>query len=139
MDPHQNFMKWGEMARKFLGNDFWGDMMETMPSSGPKADVFHGKDEVLVLVDLPGVEDINQIQLRVEDDALLIKGRLNPRHTHYQANLQERFYGDFERRIKLGTSVVRKNSSARYRKGILEVRLLRAGMDTDFHTIRIRD
>ena len=49
MDPHQNFMKWGEMARKFLGNDFWGDMMETMPSSGPKADVFHGKDEVLVL------------------------------------------------------------------------------------------
>ena len=102
MDPHQNFMKWGEMARKFLGNDFWGDMLETMPSSGPKADVYHGHDEVLVLIDLPGVEDISQIQLQVEEDTLLVKGRVNPRHTHYQANLQERFYGDFERRISWG-------------------------------------
>lgn len=139
MDPHQNFLKWGEMARKFLGNDFWGDMMETMPSSGPKADVFHGNNDVLVLVDLPGVEDVSQIQLRVEDDTLLIKGRIHPRHTHYEAVLQERYFGDFERKIRLGTSVTRKNSSARYRKGVLEVRLLKTGMDADGHTIRIRD
>ncbi|PTX60709.1 HSP20 family protein [Melghirimyces profundicolus] len=139
MDPHQNFMKWSQLAKKFLGDDFWSDVIEHLPATVPKADVYHGDHELLVLVDLPGLENVNQIRLSVEGDALLVKGRMSPRQTHYEPVLQERYTGDFERRIQLGASVNRKNSSARYRKGVLEVRLPRGEVESDSPSIRIRD
>ncbi|SMO75634.1 Hsp20/alpha crystallin family protein [Melghirimyces algeriensis] len=139
MDPNQNFIKWSEMAKKFLGEDFWSDVMDVIPTSGPKVDVYHGDYEVLVLVDLPGVEDISQIQLRVQDDTLMIRGRLNSRKTHYEPVIQERYIGDFERNIELGTNVTQKNSSARYRKGVLEIHLPKSDRESYRSSIRIRD
>jgi HSP20 family protein len=145
-DQQQHFQKWSQLARKFLGDDFWSDLMSASPttssassSNGPKADVYHTQNEVIVLVDLPGIEDIHLLDLRVNEDTLYIKGHIPTRYANYDSTLSERLSGDFERSIPLGTTVTRQRSSARYRKGLLEVRLNRVHAPRTQHRIRVRD
>lgn len=68
VNNHQDFTKWTQLAQKFLGDDFWSGMMEMIPGSDIKVDVYHSQNEVIVLVDLPGIRDMNQIDLRIEGD-----------------------------------------------------------------------
>ncbi|MBN2911042.1 Hsp20/alpha crystallin family protein [Polycladomyces sp. WAk] len=145
-DQQQHFQKWSQLARKFLGDDFWSDVMSAYPatsspssSGGPKADVYHTQNEVIVLVDLPGIEDIHLLDLRIQDDTLYIKGNIPARYANYDATLSERLSGDFERSIPLGATVTRQHSSARYRKGLLEVRLHKMHAPRAQHRIRVQD
>jgi HSP20 family protein len=145
-DQQQHFQKWSQLARKFLGDDFWSDVMNASPatpssssSGGPKADVYHTRNEVIVLLDLPGIEDIHLLDLRIQDDTLYIKGHIPARYANYDATLSERLSGDFERSIPLGATVTRQHSSARYRKGLLEVRLSKVHATRTQHRIRVQD
>ncbi len=52
VNNYQDFTKWTHLAQKFLGDDFWSGMMEAIPSSNIKVDVYHTQNEVIVLVDL---------------------------------------------------------------------------------------
>lgn len=137
---YQDFTKWTHLARKFLGDDFWSGMMDTLPGSGSmiKADVYQTQNEVIVLVDLPGIRDMRQIDLRVDGDTLLIKGQYTSPYEHYEATLNERPKGEFERVVQLGAKVTKQNSRARYQKGVLEVRLFKVNRDGS-HRIQIRD
>ncbi|GGE27039.1 putative 15 kDa heat shock protein [Marinithermofilum abyssi] len=123
MNQDKNFEKWSKLARKFLGDDFWGDMMEAVPTAGPKADVYHGQQEVVVLIDLPGIENVKDVDVRIDGDTLWVKGERPNRYAHYNAKVTERNTGAFERKIHLGALVSKKQSSASYRKGVLEIRL----------------
>lgn len=142
-DQQQHFQKWSQLARKFLGDDFWSDVLNASPatssSGGPKADVYHTRNEVIVLVDLPGIEDIHLLDLRIEGDTLYVKGHIPTRYANYESTLNERLSGDFERSIPLGATVTRQHSSARYRKGLLEVRLNKVHAQSNPHRIRVQD
>lgn len=126
MDPHQQFSKWSRLARQFLGEDFWSDMGETFPADkegggGPPVDIFHGNDEVLVRIEVPGIQDLSQVVLRVEGKELWIKGEIPSRQTYYQAVRRECRSGTFERKVDLGVNVDRRQHRARYRRGIIEL------------------
>lgn len=138
MEPSSNLMKWTQLARQFLGEDFWSDVMNAVPDSGPKADVYHTRNEVIVLVDLPGIEDINQVQLRLDGQHLLIKGTIPSRYDQLEVSVSERPKGEFQRSIPLGAWVTRHKGSARYRRGVLEVRLPKVPAPKTAR-IRVRD
>lgn len=138
VNNHQDFTKWTQLAQKFLGDDFWSGMMEMIPGSDIKVDVYHSQNEVIVLVDLPGIRDMNQIDLRIEGDELLIKGQHTSPYEYREVILNERPKGSFERKIKLGALVTKQNSTARYRKGVLEIRLLKVNKSGS-QRIQIRD
>jgi len=68
--------KWVQLADRFLGEDFWSDLEKEVPDSVPKVDVYHTRSEVIVLVDLPGMEDLSRLQLRTDGQHLMIKGNI---------------------------------------------------------------
>jgi HSP20 family molecular chaperone IbpA len=143
MDPQQQFAKWSRLARQFLGEDFWADMSETLPTdqtNRPPVDVYHGKDDVLVLIEIPGIQDLSQIGLRVEGRFLHLRGEIPPRATHYRAVLRERNTGSFERKVDLGVAVQRQYHRARYRRGVIELLLKKErGTRAESPSIRVSE
>jgi HSP20 family protein len=119
---------WNHLARQLLGEDFFEEMAEVAKSNEPdihqypNADVYHGKNEVIVVVELPGMEDINSLDLHIEGDTLLLKGYFPNPYQSYQISHAERVRGTFQKTIPLGVVVSPKYTHARYRKGILEIR-----------------
>ncbi|WP_131926479.1 Hsp20/alpha crystallin family protein [Hazenella coriacea] len=120
-----DFTKWNQLARQFLGEDFFQDMMDgpLKQGQGPYADVYQGQNEVIVVIDLPGMEDINSLDIRVEGALMKIKGFITSPYQGYPTITTERQRGEFEKTINLGNDVSNKYTSARYRKGVLEIRL----------------
>lgn len=123
----QHIQRWNDVARQFLGDDFFsgftsGAEESDEVKSGPPADVYHHESEVIVLIDLPGIENIQDIEVRVQDGKLKLKGKLGTPYHGYRIASQERQTGEFEKVINLVENVSNRYTSAKYRKGVLELR-----------------
>ncbi|MBW5444940.1 Hsp20 family protein [Cohnella sp. CFH 77786] len=136
--------KWLELAKNLTGNDFWSDMFEqprpqqpagpavpeggSIPNGGswrfPAADVLASDREIVVLIDLPGVEK-EDIQLAVGDETLYVKGEAKPLFPGYSPVSAERFTGSFERPIGLPARIDGQASQIRasFHQGTLIVRI----------------
>lgn len=134
-----NFDKWRQIAKDFLGEDFWSDVSGMGSVNQAKADVIHSMNEVIVLIDLPGIDDIDAVDIRVEGETLFIKGRIPTAYKKHERILTERNSGTFERTIPLGVPVIRQKSRANYRKGVLEIRLPMIAAGSNPRRIRISD
>ncbi|HSB68783.1 MAG TPA: Hsp20/alpha crystallin family protein [Candidatus Methylomirabilis sp.] len=90
----------------------------------PPMDVCETRDEIRVLVELPGVSQ-SQIALEIVDGVLAIKGERQPDPTFRQDQLlrMECHYGPFGRRLNLPSVIDPDQVRATYRNGVLEVRL----------------
>ncbi|GAA5215600.1 Hsp20/alpha crystallin family protein [Corallincola platygyrae] len=90
----------------------------------PAVDVVENKDQIEVTAELPDMNE-KDFQLQFDGDQLILKGQKklekegekDPKGYH----LQERFYGQFERRIPIHAAVNREGICAEYRKGVLKV------------------
>ncbi|WML44931.1 Hsp20/alpha crystallin family protein [Neobacillus sp. PS3-40] len=93
---------------------------EQSPRTFPLIDLFEGDQEVLVLIELPGVPK-DKIELGLSGNVLSIKGVAMPLHTNLNPTYSERFYGEFQRQIKLPDMVSPNDLSAKFWNGILFV------------------
>jgi HSP20 family protein len=90
----------------------------------PSVDVSETKNEVLVKAELPGLE-AKDIEVNISGDLLNIKGEKKKEeeekdeHHHYV----ERYYGTFERSLKLPFNVKTEKVEATFDKGVLKVKL----------------
>jgi len=90
----------------------------------PVADVYETGATLIFCLELPGMRQ-EEIDLRVEDDELLVQGerqmvRGGPGEQFHRV---ERSYGKFARRFRLPSHVDRESVSASFRDGVLTVRL----------------
>ncbi|WP_164491590.1 Hsp20/alpha crystallin family protein [Staphylospora marina] len=113
---------WQELVKRFLGEDFFEDVVEAATRQDPKTDVYHGPGEVIVVMDLPGLENVKSLKIKVEGEQLRVTGRLPSPYEGYQIRMVERKAGEFEKVIPLGATVSSKRVIARYRRGVLELR-----------------
>ena len=83
-------------------------------------------DEVVVRIEAPGLEE-EDFSVSVQDGQLVVRGEKRwereDRRAHY--HLLESAYGAFERRFPLPCAVESDRAQARYRNGVLSVRLPR--------------
>jgi len=135
--------KWMDFAKSFTGNEFWSDLFEQPrpqdyigrspfssgkqnepPALFPSADVMTSENEILVLVDLPGVSK-EDIQLSINDEALYIKGESKPLYPSCTPVSTERFSGSFERPIGLPARIDGQTAKikATFHNGTLIVRI----------------
>jgi len=97
-------------ARSFVGE--WS----------PTVDVSETKNELVVKAELPGLE-AKDIEVNITGDLLTIKGEKKKEeeekdeHHHHI----ERYYGSFQRSIRLPVNVQRDKVEAAFDKGILKV------------------
>lgn len=111
-----------EQAYDFISN-FSGDLDEKskQPSQFPRADVWQSETELIVVIELPGLNK-KDVQLQISEDELKIKGMVqSPFPAHHKVS-SERFYGSFSRSIKLPITVDKEWASAKFTNGLLRVR-----------------
>lgn len=148
----EKLKQWMEVAKSMQGGDFWNNIFdqefakqfmngqemkgafgnptqqasrEASPErSFPLIDLLEGEEEVIVIIELPGVLKEN-IELGLNSNILTVKGKALPLHPHLKVSYSERFYGEFQRQITLPDSITSNDISAKFWNGLLIVRYSR--------------
>lgn len=125
--PHfdENFLK------DFAGMD-WQDPTGFLESLGrpkwPPVDLLETGNELIVLVEIPGLQKAGDVKVEIKNDTLKIEGEIPPGPLTSQTvktHQQERHRGKFSRGITLPASVNSKSARATYNQGILEIRFIK--------------
>jgi HSP20 family protein len=100
------------------GNGFDGLMFV------PLVEVMHRDGKLIVNVDLPGMA-VDDIQVRIDDGALIIEGERRSEHEQQDGDVWrcERSYGRFQRVIPLPEGADPETIEARFENGVLEISL----------------
>lgn len=124
-NPFLSFQR--EMNRLF--DNFFSDFSPARFEEGfggyfPNIDVKETDKEIRVEAELPGLDD-KDIDISVSDDVLTLRGekRMEKEEKESGYYRMERSYGSFHRDIALPCEVDSENVEARFRKGILTIRL----------------
>lgn len=122
-----------------FNNDFWGDRFfnQIIPKTfgdffrtgnfGPSIDVKETDQEIILEADIPGVNQ-EDLDITVEDNVVILKGETKRVETREENSyhLSERRYGSFYRTVPLPVEVKSDQATARYRNGVLELRIPKA-------------
>jgi len=117
----------GDMNRLF--DSFFGRPNEVAGGErervwAPAVDMYEMEDEVVVVVDLPGLNQ-KDIHLSISGDMLTIRGERpwNPLAEERGYQRGERWFGQFQRMLPLPMPVHSDQVKAAYREGVLTVTL----------------
>lgn len=96
------------------------------PLLAPAVDVYETDQEVVVIVETPGMRD-QDVLLEVDSDTLTIRGeKRRPgedcSHTYYQMEITS---GPFQRSLRLPSEVDPQGANLRYDDGYIQIRLPR--------------
>ena len=113
-----------EMNRMFDG--FFGRSMNGPERTwAPAVDMFETKDDLVVTVELPGMNE-KDIQLSITGELLSIKGERQAAAPEEGVYRGERWFGRFERSLTLPYPVQNEKVKASYRDGVLTINLPKA-------------
>jgi HSP20 family protein len=96
---------------------------EDRPRFIPRADIFEGRDGLVLILDMPGVDE-KQVSVHLENGVLAITGRVEPENLGDRPPLlQEYQVGDFHRSFTLSEEVDPKGIEAELKDGVLRIHL----------------
>lgn len=89
----------------------------------PAADVFSRSGDIVVRVELPGIDPEKDVKVTMEEGVLDIKGERKQEKEIEEEGYyrKESSYGAFERRIPLPAGIKEADIKADYKDGVLEV------------------
>ncbi len=99
----------------------FGDQQELSPRAWvPPVDIYETDESLVLQAELPGINP-DDVEIRVEDNTLYLKGERKFEKEVKEENLHrvERAYGTFSRNFALPGSVDASNVKAEYKNGIL--------------------
>ena len=101
-----------------------GSELSSSPTFKPRVDVVNREKDFVLHAELPGLaeEDVN---LTIEGDQLILKGeKKQEKKEENEGSIRiERSYGSFVRRFELPPEVDTEKVSAKFKNGVLEVKL----------------
>ena len=119
-----------------FNNDSWGDRFfnQIFPKNfgdlwrtgnlGPSVDLKETDREIILHADIPGVNQ-EDLDITVEENVVTLKGETKRDESRDEKgyHLTERRYGSFYRTIPLPVEVKSDQAVARYKNGVLELRV----------------
>jgi HSP20 family protein len=111
----------------------WWQLVGTMPiapgATRPRADVYETADRILVTVELPGL-DPDDVGIQLYEDVLIVEGRRSvpPGFADGRYHAAEIPRGDLRLQLALPSLIDPEAAEARLERGILELRLPKAGL-----------
>lgn len=111
-----------EFIREYFGSEFWSKFSGGSKQPALKNDLYETADQLIALVELPGLSSPDDVQIAIDGSNLKLKGHtsgytINNAHCH-QNGFSE---GPFQKQIKLPAPVEPDSIVAQYRGGILEM------------------
>lgn len=114
----------------------WLQDQTTSQGPFPPINVFQQGDDILAIVELPGV-DKNDLQIQAKENTIRIAGKKAIRYPEeVSVHRRERTFGDFDRTISFPVQIDPDGIKAEYRDGILALFLPRSERDKP-RTIKI--
>ncbi len=116
-----------ELVRQAWGNGQTPQQREPMRPRGfvPAVDLVRSGNDVVIRLELPGIDVGKDVEIEVERGRLAIRGERRDEYADETTDLlvRELRYGAFLREFALPEGVTADNVEASYDQGILEVRL----------------
>jgi HSP20 family protein len=108
-----------------LGEEFWEEMGELIPNTGPRFDIYYTPTTVMVLAELADLQTPDQIGITLEGQSLVVEGEIPCLYpvTENRISRNERFFGHFRRSLPLPQPVSTDGIKAKYRQGLLIIEL----------------
>ncbi|HHW38672.1 MAG TPA: Hsp20/alpha crystallin family protein [Bacillales bacterium] len=126
MDPFKNWQEWHKNIDTFLGDGFLSSFENILQYNHfPLVNVFKTENEIMVIANIPGLNDINSVDVYIDYQSLELKGDINLRYKGYNLVQDELFNGHFERSIELPYPVKDDRIDATYQNGLLIIHLHR--------------
>ena len=100
-----------------------GESAEELQTLLPRVDVFENKDGILLVADMPGVPK-DKLELRVENDTLLIEGEIAPdTPENMEPVYAEVRLSRYRRAFSLSAELDTSRIDAQLRDGVLNLRI----------------
>ncbi|KGX88257.1 Hsp20/alpha crystallin family protein [Pontibacillus litoralis] len=138
MDPFQNMQEWRKNLDRFFGEDFWGEFEGVLKPKIPQINMYQSDNEIMLYANIPGLDDVNQVDVYVFNATIELRGVINITPSH-QLIQEEILQGSFERTIELPYPVRSDKINATYQNGLLIIQLHRLiQQDTNKQRIHIQ-
>lgn len=122
-EPLRDLLTTQDRFNRLLNETFshvFGDEGVSARAWAPAIDIFETDDNLVLKAELPGV-DPKDVELRVEDSTLYLKGQRKFEHEVKEENYhrQERSYGSFSRTFAMPSGIDADRVKAEYKDGLL--------------------
>jgi len=89
----------------------------------PSTDVFAKGGDLVIHLDLPGINPETDVKITIEEGELIVSGERTKDKVYKEADYYrvERFYGTFERHFPIPKTIEEKAVKASYTEGVLEI------------------
>ena len=123
-EPFRALRRRDDVFEDLFRDFFRRPMLDEREMLGPAVDVAESDGEVIVKIEVPGVEK-DQLHLTVADDHLTVRGETRKETEEKRKNYyrQEIRYGAFQRSVSLPVEVDAGKSHAELKNGVLKITL----------------
>lgn len=121
-DPFKDLIAIQERINKIFDENIYQEQPQNKGEFVPPVDVFEKENEIVILVDLPGVNE-EDIEVQVVDGVLSIKGEKKAPFEKDQDHCyrMERQFGKFSRLFSLPNNLDLTNIKASLKDGLLKI------------------
>ncbi len=125
IDPFQQMNEWRKNLDQFFGENFWNDFESIIKPNIPQINMYKTENEILCYVNVPGMRDINQIEIYADHTTLELRGNIHLDYAQGSVVREEILQGNFDRKIQLPYPVRSDKIDATYQHGVLIIQLHR--------------
>ena len=135
-DPFDTLLNLQRALEASYASD-WLQDLTTSRGPFPPMNVFQQGDDILVIIELPGMDE-NNLQIQAKENTIRISGKKAVDYPEgVSVHRRERISGEFDRTLSIPVQLDPDRIKAEYRDGILVLFLPRAESDKP-RTIRIK-
>jgi len=115
-----------EMQKREASSPVETERTKNMKVFIPRVDICETKDAIVLLADMPGVDE-KSIDITLEKNVLTLSGKVEPdTHEGYRSAYVEYEAGDYERAFTLSDEIDRDRIEASVKNGVLKLTLPKA-------------
>ena len=123
-DPFEALLHLQRALEGRLASDWLHDQT-TSQGPFPPINVFQQGDDILAIIELPGV-DKKDLQIQAKENTIRISGKKAANYPEGSVHRRERVFGEFDRTLSLPVGLDPNGIKAEYHDGVLALLLPRA-------------
>lgn len=121
----KDFSKMKDQFKGFFGDEFWGNFDHLFQNQQTQHNLYQSENELLCVVNIPGISDINSLNVFVHQNIIEIEGKINLNYKGFKLLHEGIIHGPFQREIELPFNVRSDKVYAHYQHGLLIIHLHR--------------
>ncbi|GCD84321.1 Hsp20/alpha crystallin family protein [Parageobacillus thermoglucosidasius] len=142
-NPFDPFFDWTKHLEHFFQGDFWSSFQPFLPPAKKQSgisgiNIYKKDNELLIVISLPGLEKMEDVELYVYYKTLEIKANINLQFKGFELIEEGIFQGTWEKTIPIPFAIKEDRIEATYHNGLLFIHLHRLIPDETKKKIEIK-